>query len=138
MARKKAGSKRGSGPAAKRNAPAKRIGAAKKGVRRSSKNSSQAKRSSAFKKAPRGSVILVAGGQMSREGKHALRVFSAGVQSALGRLARLGIPAVVIENGRTIEAVPMKRGGKYVVAEPRTDSAAYRPHGTAKRGQRDR
>src|SRR5206468_659519 len=73
------------------------------------------RRSGAFRKAPAGAVLVRPGAKPSPYAAKALRVFSAGVQDALKKLADRGIPAVVVEDGNRIEAVPRKIGGRYVV-----------------------
>ena len=77
--------------------------------------SSLRKGSRAFRKAIAGMVVVRPGAKPSPFATEALRVLSAGVQDALRRLADRGIPAVVVENGHRIEAVPRKTGGRYVV-----------------------
>jgi hypothetical protein len=110
MALKKAPSnKRGSAGAAKRSA------VKKKTVGHAIKKSSR--KAPAFKKAPRGTVVLGSGTPLSPYAVRALSVFSAGVQRALKQLAQRNIPAVVVENGRRIIAVPTKIDGRYVVRD---------------------
>jgi len=84
------------------------------------------KQNDAFRKAAAGDVVVRPGAKPSSYASKALRVFSAGVQDALRRLADRGIPAVVVENGHRIEAVPRKIGGRYVVVAS-VDSDRKRP-----------
>ena len=74
-------------------------------------------KSPTFAKAPRGNVVVGSTAPISPYAAQALRVFTAGVQRALKEFAELNIPAVVMENGRLVKAVPTKVGGRYVVVD---------------------
>ena len=118
-----------------RSGAVKRSGSRKKTVAHLALKKS-AGNSSKFQKAPRGTVILGSKLALSPYAMRALSVFSAGVQRALAQLAQRNIPAVVIENGRRVEAVPTKVDGRYVVADSRERESAPRSKHTHKRGAR--
>jgi hypothetical protein len=87
-----------------------------------------------FKKVPKSRVITGGDSAFSPYAIRALRVFSAGVQRALKELAQHNIPAVVIENGKRVEAVPTKVGGKYVVVDTRASKSDDHVGHSRKRG----
>jgi len=129
MATKRAHSKRG------RQGAVKRSNSGRKSARGSAVKKSSG-RSATFQKAAPGSVFVEARSALSPYARRALRVFSAGVQRALKQLAQHNIPAVVIEDGHRIEAVPTKVGGRYVVVGSRVRETADRPTKAQKPGSR--
>jgi hypothetical protein len=129
MTAKKAQAKRGGKQAVKRSS-SRRKAVGHLAVKKSSGESST------FLKAPRGTVVVGSKSKPSALAIRALNVFSEGVQDALKRLAELNIPAVVRKNGRRIEAVPTKVGGRYVVADPQEMKADHRSSGARKNGVR--
>lgn len=113
----------------------KRISSRKKTVRHSATKKSSRK-SSNFEKAPRVRVVLGATAPISPYAAQALKVFTAGVQRALKEFAELNIPAVVMENGRLVKAVPTKVGGRYVVVDPKGRESNRRSANARKRDVR--
>jgi len=107
----------------------------KKTVRHSATKKTRAK-SASFLKAPPGTVIVGAKTTFSPYALRALSVFSEGVQRALSQLARRNITAVVIENGKRVEAVPTKIDGRYVVIESQVLDSTGRTTSARKRGLR--
>jgi len=128
MATKKTSSKRG------RTGAVKRPGAKKKVVGHGARKKVRG-RSTAFLKAPRGTVVI-GPGPISPYAARALSAFNKGVQQALKEMAQANIPAVVIENGRLVKAVPTKVGGRYIVSESQVLSDDRRSAGARKRGVR--
>lgn len=129
MATKKAPAKR------KRQSAVKRTGTRKKTVSLSGKKKS-ARKPSSFLKARPDVVIVGAKSTFSPYAVRALSVFSAGVQRALEQLARRNIRAVVVENGKRIEAVPIKVDGRYVVVDSQLSGSDGRNTSARKRGVR--
>jgi hypothetical protein len=129
MATKKAHSKRGRQGAVKRN------NSGRKTVRGSAVKKSSG-RSTTFQKAIPDSVFVESTSTFSPYARRALSVFSAGVQRALKQMAQHNIPAVVIEDGHRIVAVPTKVGGRYVVTGSRVRETAGRSTKAQKPGSR--
>jgi hypothetical protein len=129
MATKKAHSKRS------RQAAVKRSSSGRKTVRGSDVKKSSG-RSATFQKAAPGSVFVESTSTFSPYARRALSVFSAGVQRALKQLAQHNIPAVVIEDGHRIVAVPTKVGGRYVVTGSQVRETGGRSAKTQKRRSR--
>jgi hypothetical protein len=128
MATKKARVKRS------RQSVAKRSTSKKKTARPSAAKKSSG-RSVAFKKATRATVLVDSHSAFSPYARRALDIFSAGVQRALKQLAQRNIPAVVVENGKRVEAVPTKVAGRYIVVD--AQATGYTGRGSSrKRGVR--
>jgi hypothetical protein len=89
--------------------------AAKKSRRKSLKKST--KRAAKPKRAS-WAAIVDPKAKLSPYAKKAQRVFSAGVQDAYANMARLGVRATVIVDGKVIRAVPTRSAGRFVVREP--------------------
>lgn len=119
----------------RRQGAVKRSGSRKKTVKHSAAKTS-AKKSYKYKKAPIGTVVLESKATFSPYALRALSIFSAGVQRALKQMAERNIPAVIIENGRRVEAVPTKIGGRYVVADSQGSVSGGRSTNGRKRGVR--
>lgn len=92
--------------------------------------------SSAFLKAPRGTVVIGSKSKPSALAILGLKIFSEGVQDALKQFAQRGIPAVVMENGKLVKAVPTKIGGRYVVVDSQGLKADRLPKNARKPGVR--
>ncbi len=92
----------------------------KKSARKSAKRAA-AKRSSF--RSPASST-----GALSPYGRDVLQAFSAGVQEAYANMARAGVKAAVIVDGKLIHAIPVKRQGKFVVSEGADEYAPSRGH----------
>jgi len=129
MTAKKARSKRGRPGAVKQSR------SRKKTVRHSAIKKSSRKASN-FEKVPPVRVVIGSTAPLSPYAAQALRVFTAGVQRALKEFAELNIPAVVMENGRLIKAVPTKVGGRYVVVDPQGRQSDRRSTNARKRNVR--
>jgi len=129
MATKKAPAKR-KRQSAKKRSPTKKKIVSPSARKKSSRNSSF------FLKTPPDVVIVGPNSKFSPYADRALSIFSEGVQRALGQLARRKIPAVVLENGRRIEAVPVKVDGRYVVVDDDYSGSQGRTMSARKRGAR--
>lgn len=92
--------------------------------------------SSTFLKAPRGTVVIGSKSKPSALALLGLKIFSEGVQDALREFAELGIPAVVMKNGKLIKAVPTMVGGRYVVVESEGAESGGLSRNSRKRGVR--
>ena len=129
MTAKKAQAKRGGKQAVKRSS-SRRKAVGHLAVKKSSG------KSPTFAKAPRGIVVVGSTAPISPYAAQALRVFTAGAQRALKEFAELNIPAVVMENGRLVKAVPTKVGGRYVVVDPQGRESDRRSTNARKRDVR--
>lgn len=89
--------------------------AAKKRARKPAKRSARKK---ASKKKLHSWGVIDRDAVLSPYARNAQRVFSAGVQKAYANMARLGVPATVIVDGKIVRAVPTRSGGRFVVREP--------------------
>lgn len=89
--------------------------AAKKGARKSVKRSAKKK---ASKKKLHSWGVVDRDAALSPYARNAQRVFSGGVQKAYANMARLGVPATVMIDGKIVRAVPTRSGGRFVVREP--------------------
>jgi hypothetical protein len=79
---------------------------AKKGTKRSAK-----------KYTGRRAAIVDQSATLSPYGRDVLRAFRDGVQEAYAKMARAGITATVVVDGKLVRAVPHREGGRFVVSE---------------------
>jgi hypothetical protein len=87
--------------------------AAKKRAKKSAKKKSFKKRATSWRE-----TVVDRDAVLSPYARNAQRVFSAGVQKAYANMARLGVTATVIVDGKIVRAVPTRSGGRFVVREP--------------------
>jgi hypothetical protein len=92
---------------------------AKKSVRKSAKG--RAKKSLARRKA-----VIDRGAMLSPYGKNVLRVFRDGVQLAYARMARAGVTATVVVDGKLVRGVPHREGRRFVVSESTSKQVSSR------------
>jgi hypothetical protein len=126
MTAKKAQAKRGGKQTVKRSS------SRRKAVRHLATKKSSGE-SSTFLKAPRGTVVVGSKSKPSALAVLGLKIFSEAVQDALREFAELGIPAVVMENGKLIKAVPTIVGGRYVVVDSQGAESDRLPRNARKR-----
>jgi hypothetical protein len=104
--------------------------AARKSTKVSKRGSVKARKKRTSTKRAAGKLVAIEpGATLSPYGKVVLRAFDAGVQKAYARMARAGIAATVMVDGKIIRAVPVREGQRFVVREPQVADRPLRRAG---------